>query len=232
MQKQFIDYKLQSALMVYVGGNGLNQSEFYVESHKVEDGVLSEGKPLTKDSIKKMVKSFYKSTQQESFSLFPTKLLAKSDNILLWFTPSQQQNIFFVPRLNIPDGKAFVPAMLWKLQDSCRLSVFALKSNRRPNYRSKIYHAPFHNVNSDVCMGSAKVQKRNGSVDQIMHSWEHAFWNSRFSEIHGNPLKENHNINLLWKELIQTEKPFPKEVLKPYMVKTLGELIGEWKRIF
>jgi hypothetical protein len=65
-------------------------------------------------------------------------------------------------------------------------------------------------------MGTVNINIQNSaSVEEFTEKWEEYFFNSYFSHLMNehNPINEN-CVNL-WKSLIDTEKPFPKEVLKP-----------------
>ena len=119
--------------------------------------------------------------------------------------------------MEIPNGTAEVPALIW-LATQRSLKVFALSSNRRPTEKTSLFYAPFFNVyeNGNVCMGTVNINIQNSaSVEEFTEKWEEYFFNSYFSHLMNehNPINEN-CVNL-WKSLIDTEKPFPKEVLKP-----------------
>lgn len=135
---------------------------------------------------------------------------------VIWYTKTQQRQLYFLECLGIPNGKAFVPPMLWKA-DKNSLSVFAMKSGSRPTEQTKLYHAPFFNIYEDgkVCMGTVSIDiKNSASVEEFIQAWENYFFNSYFSHLinNHNPIKGN--CVHLWKVLIDKDKPFPKDVLK------------------
>ena len=124
--------------------------------------------------------------------------------------------MFFTESLEIPNGIAEIPALLW-YADRNKLIVFALSSDRRPTQKTKLYYAPFFNVyeNGNVCMGTVSVNiKSSASVEEFTAAWENYFFNSYFSHLMQNHNPVKGNCVSLWKELIRTEKPFPEEVLK------------------
>lgn len=136
---------------------------------------------------------------------------------IIWYTPAQEINLFFSPALKIANGKAYVPAMVWKA-GSEHLSVFALKGNKKPTPRTKLYHAPFFNIykNGNVCMGTVEVTvKQESCLEDFITKWEDHFWNSYFSHLMDGFTPVKGNIVLLWKQLVETKETFPISVLKP-----------------
>jgi len=90
-----------------------------------------------------------------------------------------------------------------------------------------LYFAPFFNIYEDgrVCMGSVNINiKNSASVEEFTRAWEDYFFNSYFSHLLGQNSPITGNCVHLWKDLIQTGKPFPKEVLKKKN-KTLKNLL-------
>ena len=145
---------------------------------------------------------------------------------VLWYTKAQRRQLYFVSGLDIPNGMAYVPPMIWYANKNS-LSVFALASDRRPTEKTPLYFAPFLNIYEDgkVCMGSVNISiKNSASVEDFIKAWEDYFFNSYFSHLLGNNSPINGNCVTLWKDLIQTGKPFPKEVLKKNN-KTLKNLL-------
>jgi len=73
-------------------------------------------------------------------------------------------------------------------------------------------------------MGTVNVDITNSaSVEEFTRAWEHYFFNSYFSHSLCGNLTVKNIVNL-WKDLIQTGNPFPKEVLKKNN-KTLKNLL-------
>lgn len=151
--------------------------------------------------------------------LIPEKVLALNqlNGSVIWYTPTQQVNLLFSPGLNIPNGKTFVPAMVWKA-DREELKVFALVSDKKPQAETPLYNAPFFNIYPDarVCMGTVATDKTPANdLNEFMLEWEHLFWNSYFSHLNDR-YKVKGNIVQLWQNQIANGTAFPKEVLIKY----------------
>lgn len=227
-------YHPKSALVFYET-KGSN-TDVYVEHFDMDkNGNPINAHPLTVKEADVLAKAL--NTEQEknkaflkSNGIFPTNILHINPNAdkgsVIWYTKTQQRQMYFVNSLQIPNGIASIPPMLW-IASKNGLSVFALSSDRRPTEKTKLYHTPYFNIYEDgkVCMGTVSIDiKKTASVEEFTQAWEHYFFNSYFSHLLGNhnPIKGN-CVNL-WKDLVNTNKPFPKEVLKPNN-KTLKNLL-------
>lgn len=133
----------------------------------------------------------------------------------VWFTKAKMRKLFFAESLEIPNGYAEIPAMLW-LADKKSFKVFALKGSRRPTENTPIFHSPFFNVyeNGSVCMGTVNVEiKKSASIEEFTKNWEDYFFNSYFSHLMNGHNPVNRNCIQVWKDLVEGKKPFPNEVL-------------------
>jgi PRTRC genetic system protein B len=224
-------YHPKSALVFYE-----STTDVYVEHFDMDkNGNPINAHPLTVREANTLAKAL--NTEQEKSKAFlksdgilPTNILhinpSAEKGTVLWYTKAQQRQMYFANVLGIPNGKAQVPPMLWKAGKNT-LSVFALLSDRRPTEKTKLHHAPYFNIYEDgkVCMGTVSVDiAKSASVEEFTNAWEHYFFNSYFSHLFDkhNPIKGN-CVNL-WKDLETSDKPFPKEVLKPNN-KTLKNLL-------
>ncbi len=201
-----------------------SKSDGYVEYFDMDgNGNPINAHPLTLSEAEKLRKSLNLAKDEKEPVL-------KSDGILnsnvvfldavnarvLWHTKATQKHLYFTDKLELPNGIANVPPMLW-VASRTSLYVFALQSNRRPTLKTKLYDAPFFNVykEGNVCLGTVDVQiGRTASLEEFTRSWEGYFFNSYFSHLMGghNPIKGN--CVSLWKNLVGSGKPFPMEVLK------------------
>ncbi len=227
-------YHPKSALVFYET-KGTN-TDVYVEHFDMDkNGNPINAHPLTEREAKVLAKSLQTEKDKDiaflkSNGILPTNILHinpnKDKGAVLWYTKAQRRQLYFVNGLDIPNGIAQVPPMIWYANKNS-LSVFALASDRRPTEKTPLYFTPFFNIYEDgkVCMGSVNINiKNSASVEEFVGAWEDYFFNSYFSHILGrnSPIKGN-CVNL-WKDLIQTGKPFPKEVLKKNN-KTLKNLL-------
>lgn len=227
-------YHPKSALVFYET-KGAN-TDVYVEHFDMDkDGNPINAHPLTEREAKVLARALQtEKDKNEAFlksnGILPTHILHinpnKDKGTVLWYTKAQKRQLYFVDSLNIPNGIAYVPPMIWYANKNS-LSVFALASDRRPTEKTPLYFTPFLNIYEDgkVCMGSVNINiKNSASVEDFTSAWEDYFFNSYFSHLLGrnSPIKGN-CVNL-WKELIQTGKPFPKEVLRKNN-KTLKNLL-------
>ena len=127
-----------------------------------------------------------------------------------------KRQLYFTENLEIPNGMAEVPAMLW-FANKRSLKIFALANSRRPTEKTELFYAPFFNVYEDgnVCMGTVDVNIQNSNyIEEFIEKWEDYFFNSYFSHLMNEHNPINGNCVNLWKSLINTEKQFPKEALK------------------
>jgi PRTRC genetic system protein B len=197
------------AIMVYKSNNG-----YYLESHNVdENGRIMEGKPLLQETVQGIVDVFFdeRKNLQRFTGILPSnillfELLPGGNYKMMWHQPAQQKVLQFKPELKLPTEKAWVPALLYKA-DAGRLEVFALKSDRRPVEGTKVYRAPFYNVNTDgaVCLGNATVKKpTERTYASLIKYWEDLFWLSEFSHVNGRDAVKT-DIHKVWKRLLSSK---------------------------
>ena len=227
-------YHPKSALVFYET-KGTN-TDVYVEHFDMDkNGNPINAHPLTEREAKVLAKALQTEKDKDnaflkSNGILPTNILHinpnKDKSAVLWYTKAQNRQLYFVDGLQIPNGIAYVPPMIW-FANKNSLSVFAIKSDRRPTEKTSLYFAPFLNIYEDgkVCMGSVNISiKNSASVEEFTKAWEDYFFNSYFSHLLGSDSPIKGNCVNLWKDLIQTGKPFPKEVLKKNN-KTLKNLL-------
>ena len=219
-------YHPKSALVFYQTDSP--NSGAYVEYFDMDkNGNPINAHPLTVKEAQKLSKSLniQKQEKDKKFlkpkGIIPSNILYTNSTELsqnekvVWFTKAQKKDLFFVEDLNIPNGKANVPPLLW-VANRRSLKIFALKSNIRPSENTPLFHAQFFNIYQDgrVCMGTVDVNiAHSASLEEFTKSWENYFFNSYFSHLMNehNPIKGN-CVNL-WKNLVETKEVFPKELL-------------------
>ncbi len=226
-------YHPKSALVFY-DTKGAN-TDVYVEHFDMDkNGNPINAHPLTEREARVLARALQTEKDKDkaflkSNGILPTNILhinPSEKGTVLWYTKAQRRHLYFVNGLDIPNGMAYVPPMIWYANKNS-LSVFALASDRRPTEKTPLYFTPFFNIYEDgkVCMGTVNVEiKNSASIEDFIKAWEDYFFNSYFSHLLGrnSPIKGN-CVNL-WKDLIQTGKPFPKEILKKNN-KTLKNLL-------
>lgn len=227
-------YHPKSALVFYETKGRV--TDVYVEHFDMDkNGNPINAQPLSVREANVLAKALRTKKDRDSAFLKPNGILptnilhlnpSEEKGTVIWYTKAQQKQLFFVDGLQIPNGKAYVPPMVWKASKNS-LSVYALSSDRRPTENSKLHYTPFFNIYEDgkVCMGTVNIDiKKSASVEEFVHAWEHHFFNSYFSHLLGNHNPIKGNCVEVWKNLIGTDKPFPKEVLKTNN-KTLKNLL-------
>ncbi len=218
-------YYPTTALVFYQ--NDDRNKDTYVEYFDMDkNGNPINAHPLTEREAKILAKALITKTQRgkkQDFlkpnGILPAHVLQinpSENGSVLWFTKSMKRQLFFTENLEIPNGIAEVPAMLWSANKRS-LKIYALANNRRPSENTPLFFAPFFNVyeNGNVCMGTVDVHIQNStSLEEFIKKWEDYFFNSYFSHLMNEHNPINGNCVNLWKSLINTEKQFPKETLK------------------
>ena len=201
--------------------------ETYVEHFDMDkNGNPINAHPLTEREAKILAKSLTVNSKKEKIQEFlkpkgilPTNILyinPSENGSVVWYTKAIKRKLFFTENLEIPSGTTEVPTMLW-LATQRSLKIFALSTNRRPTKKTPLFYAPFFNVyeNGNVCMGTVDVNIQNSaSLEEFTEKWEEYFFNSYFSHLMNEHNPIDGNCVNLWKSLINTDKTFPKEVLK------------------
>lgn len=213
----------QMALIVYACQDGYEK--YYIESRPILDGNMGAGAPLTEKTYNLMVKGLedkQKKKKEQILSIggaIPECLLYfnyEPERLkLIWHRPAEQRVMHFAENLHIPEGPAMVPPMLY-VAEKGGLKVFALKDNKRPGEKTKLYIPPFHNCSSSgsVCLGSAKAKyPERLEYAKLMEYYEQLFWGSNFT--HNGAAEAAGNLNLIWKsQITNPDQPFDLKLLK------------------
>lgn len=209
--------KFHPILLLTVYNSGVDKYEYYIESHDIVEGQVAAGKPLKVETIEEILASMYQeNAEMKQFTgIMPQNLLHYKQYSggkkykMCWYQPEQWRKLFHAPALKIAEGFAMVPPMIY-LVDRNYFGVYALDSNDRPDSKSKLYRAPFFNVdnNGSVCLGNAKVPKPSDrTYASLMKYWEDLFWLSKFTHVNGSaPVQGDIKIDELWRNMIKVGK--------------------------
>jgi len=211
------------------------QPDFYVESYDINaEGYPVNAHPLSMEEAAGLSENLDSSpVLQRSFlrpkGLMPENILhmdAGRNGMVIWYTAPQKVNLFFIKDLQIPNGKAHVPALVWKASKT-DLFIYAITENKKPLLHTSLFYAPFFNVFEDgrVCMGTVDVDIPDfTSLEDFISGWQEYFFNSYFSHLVGGINPVNENLVEVWQQLINSGKKFPTDQLKT-TGKTIKSLI-------
>jgi len=207
--------------------------QHYVESYDMdENGCPMNAHPLSVKEATALAKSLDTSEELQRNFLKPEGLLPKNvlyinptqGGYVVWHTPKQRVHLYFTKSLNIPNGIASIPPLVWRASKDT-LWIYALADDAEVNLQTPLYRAPFLNLYNDskVCMGTVKIKiPTDCLLEEFISKWQRHFFESYFSHTLGNSTVKG-NIIQLWQSLVGTKKQFPiKSLLKtPYTLKNL-----------
>ncbi|ACU60700.1 hypothetical protein [Chitinophaga pinensis] len=161
--------------------------------------------------------------------LLPEQVLhfdASVDGHVIWYTPARKVSLCFGGQLELPDGEACVPPLVWKASKS-NLYIYALQDDKKPGLQTPLCRAPFFNTGYDgkVCMGNVKTIFHDTYLENFMKLWEAYFFHSEFTHSIQQESPITGNLLQLWTKLVQTGEAFPTELLKPTAI-TLQKLMA------
>jgi PRTRC genetic system protein B len=217
-------YTPVKAFLVYEKSG--TEKNVYVESYDIDrNGCPVNAHPLSIKESTEMAKALDTSDELKRNFLKPSGLLPKNvlyinpdhDGYAVWTSPKQQVDLFFIENLNIPNGRASVPALLWKASKT-ELRIFAIEADENINEHTALYQAPFFNLYEDgkVCMGTVQIQiDPDCLLEEFIKKWQEYFFNSFFSHLIKSKSPVKGNIIQMWQSLSGTKKAFPvKSLLK------------------
>lgn len=223
------------ALVLYT--NHKEDKGIYIESYDMDgQGKPINAHPLSQEECSQLAEVLQSSTQLKTTFLQPKGIMP--ENVLylnpastghaIWYTKTQAVDLFFKKELGIDSGKAIVPAMVWKASKN-GIAVYAIKDKGRPKADTRLYDAPFFNIYEDgsVCMGTVDIRfDAHCALEDFIRQWQLYFWSSKFSHIIDGRLSPiDGNIVQLWKEQVNTGRPFPNEILSKKNL-TIKDIIG------
>ncbi|MDP3561738.1 MAG: hypothetical protein Q8R83_06145 [Legionellaceae bacterium] len=211
-------YQPELAIVVY---KRKEYSDYYLESRPIVAGQMGAGAPLQEKTLQGIIKAMESKNDdkpKEIGGVVPSNLLyfknINGNLEMFWYRKAEKRPMYFVEHLNIPDGVAMVPPLLYITKGN-GLTIFALRENKRPDEKSELFQPPFHNCSGlgSVCLGSAKVKyPASVTYQNLMEYYEKLFWGSAFT--HNGAASATGNLNLIWKDQITNpKKPFDLSLL-------------------
>lgn len=183
------------ALIFYITENDTGNESYYIETHRIRNGRMGAGAPISKQCISDIASSFSCELSITPHGRIPENLLFADNRIgfqkYIWYNSPRKRHMFFAKQLSIPSREYYVPGVLYVASNE-KLDVYAFKGDKPEN---KLYKAPFFNTtDGSVCLGSTKIEYPiNPSYPDILDYWEKMFWLTEFTHLGGshNPTKNN-----------------------------------------
>lgn len=215
-------FELREALLVYRRDRSTMRQgpESFVTKHSVKvnsegSPSLGPGAPMGKGDVSQLIEELRGVLPVE---YLPANVLVRTQESVVWWTPASIRPMFYAKEKGVEldqlSGRKFPqPALIFRAQVGS-LDVRAIAQDERPTPDTRLYRAPYWNVNDhgDVCLGSTRVP-REATVDSLSR-WEHAFFESEFTHSNASSKLTEHPGGFigLWKSLIGKKK-FPAEHL-------------------
>ena len=193
------EYQPKFAFIFHSNGNFRS----YVETHKIENGKMLGGKPISVGAIrdlKTLIDSLdIKTHDSMKGYLGKNMLYIDSDKIkpkMVWWTDKKKHRLNFSKSIDIPAREMEVPKLVW-VYTANGTSVYAVKGT---GINSKLYNAPFYNVSEDggICFGNVDTKLDLTDIGRAMKRVEANFFNSEFTPHYDFKEKYDRPINYLW----------------------------------
>jgi PRTRC genetic system protein B len=191
--------------------------------------VLLPAVPLPDETLKDIARSYAdsKTVNLSHSGMIPDNIVytynAIGKTVVAWTRPALQTFLNVSHGLIKGDLLVKLPPLFFcSVNDS--LYVFAMKDGGRPEYSTKLFHAPFMNVYVEgrVCLGSAKVGQRTKYFDKEVERFERGFF---MAEQGGGCQYDIEKLSELWRNLNGKADEFPTSFLKP--IKTNYNTVGD-----
>lgn len=225
-------YTLTQAMTIFKSEN-----DYFFQTHDVfqtkGEAILGSGTPLSREALEALCKEVLPS-MVGNLTFLNGNVLASSGTVHgpdVWFSPPAVRPMFFTGQVNIQNGLAPWPGLLFVTRNEDLIRLYAIKGNQRPTLETELYVAPFFNMTGeDLCLGNALHPSKNNACGE----WESAVYTSAFSEerLDEKRINQEERLSRFWKELLATQASvFPEEALLPNdSPKTVGDLIKELKK--
>jgi PRTRC genetic system protein B len=209
------EFKLSEAVLIYrAGGGGSFASLHRVKQAGDEAPYLAPGETLTTAFVRALAQGLGAQVKPE---IFPENILARTPDLLVWWSPPQRRVMFFggndqeAQKLN---GLVFPhPGLVFKVVGK-DLFVRAIATVARPTPETPLKTAPYWNTDSRglVCAGSMRVPESSDIAS--IPAWQDAYFESQFTHAAGAVRLTSHPGGFigLWSSLVG-RKRFPAQYL-------------------
>lgn len=188
------EFNVTNAILLYKNANthfGSNE----IEAATVHDVstvhgrlTIQQGSPITVDALQALATGLGRKLEN---CLLDERILSVSLGRMLWWAPQARRRIWFnsadkekKATMKKVNGKIVAhPALLFAAEGS-NLRVFALAENKRPTLGTKLYRAPYWNLNQTGLMCQGNVTLPSIASPALMKDFESGFFNSSFSHSH------------------------------------------------
>lgn len=219
--------------LVVFGNRHKNKNYLQVHdiSKKGNAFTWGEGKPFQREQLAQMGEALRTEqiTSLKLKGLLPEEILffqpSVSGSRFMWFIPAQKHYITFTSEVGIKTGTYKFPALLMAVINNT-MYIFAIKTNKKPDLKTELFHAPFFNVYNDgkVCMGTVTEARRKAFLDEELDRWQRRFFGGKFTTAHG----EDDRIAKNWtfkKAYAKARVCYPAAALHPSSFKTVGDFV-------
>jgi len=216
------------ALVVHSNNSG---SISCITRHDIVNGRLGIGNIISVEDVAATINAIESNIKQAKSNWFKSyneeNILVKDSSVIAWHRPRQTRTLYLTNEaINLE-----IPPLLYifrtpKSNEVASLSVFALAANKRPNLKSKLYHAPLMNIYSDgrLCLGNMKLPRVID--DKTITLVESEFFGSRFTHPnHSNLTRKKMDIVKFYKMKQKSGQRIMTSELMPTK-KTLLDILG------
>lgn len=208
-------FELRHAILVYTGSHRAFATVHDVIRQAEGPPSIGPAHPLTIGFVRELARGL---GSQEKLEILPGNVLARSSEMIAWWSPASRRNMFFAEadcKARKLNGQTFPhPALVFKVWGG-RLFVRALGKDTRPEASTPLKTAPYWNVAGDdgrVCLGTAPAPGDCSTAS--ITAWEQAFHRSEFTHVLGPVRLTSHPGGFLglWRSLAG-KKRFPVRYL-------------------
>lgn len=212
-------YLLAEAVLIY-RESGTSHPRAYVSIHAVEvaDGrpVILAGKPMTPRAAHQLARELCRQTSVGAAYL-DGRTLYRTPDLLVWWQPAASRHIAFRCEELGERGEVVPHPSLVFAVSAKGWWVWALRGTKRPDGGTKLYRAPYFNVNDSgaICQGSTVVP--SGDASGRIDAWNDAFFGSFFTHPSGTKtVRHPSGAHAFWKSMLeQPPSRFPANQLLP-----------------